>query len=234
MFSYETARSVAARTSYIRKNLLAPAGFTYRYLVYRLLRPLLKIAYRWHLRDLESAPWLSPPAIRVLDALLAKDHVGFEFGSGRSTFFLAKRIRQLTSLEHDSSWFEKVNAEVRAMPHVRLFLIQQETGDKPFLIRRSSDDLTVEYTPATCFTKYASFINQFPDHSFDFILVDGRARVECTTNALPKLKPGGMLILDNSERKRYQPIHQALSNWPRVDTTTGLFDTTFWFKPTGL
>ena len=33
---------------------------------------------------------------------------------------------------------------------------------------------------------------------------DGRRRADCTRNAIAKLKPGGMLIIDNSERAEYQ------------------------------
>ncbi|HEY4655003.1 MAG TPA: class I SAM-dependent methyltransferase, partial [Cyclobacteriaceae bacterium] len=78
---------------------------------------------------------------------------------------------------------------------------------------------------------YFSFITVFPNGHFDFIFIDGRARIECTLNAIPKLKKGGMLVLDNSDRDRYAPLFKVLEHWPRVTTTTGLFDTTIWFKP---
>ena len=40
---------------------------------------------------------------------------------------------------------------------------------------------------------------------FDYISVDGRARMHCLERALPLLKPdGGILLLDNSDRAMYQ------------------------------
>ena len=49
--------------------------------------------------------------------------------------------------------------------------------------------------------------------------------------AVVKLKRGGIFILDNSERLRYEPVHRKLRSWKQVFTTTGLTDTTIWFKP---
>ena len=37
--------------------------------------------------------------------------------------------------------------------------------------------------------------------AFDLVLVDGRARLGCVVSALPKLRPEGVLLLDNSERE---------------------------------
>ena len=53
------------------------------------------------------------------------------------------------------------------------------------------------------FEKYAKVIDSFPDEYFDIIVVDGRARPSCVQQAIPKLKKGGWLIIDNSERKYY-------------------------------
>jgi len=74
-------------------------------------------------------------------------------------------------------------------------------------------------------------VNTYPDNYFDFIIVDGRARVECSFNAIKKLKRGGLFVLDNSERKRYMPIFNLLENWEMANTSNGLTDTTFWLKP---
>jgi hypothetical protein len=78
---------------------------------------------------------------------------------------------------------------------------------------------------------YYSKVNEYPDEYFDFVLIDGRARVNCGKNAIDKLKSGGIFILDNSERQRYRPLHELLIKWPSIYTTTGLTDTTIWIKP---
>ena len=67
--------------------------------------------------------------------------------------------------------------------------------------------------------------------SLDFAIVDGRARTECCHEILPKIKKGGILILDNSERKRYKLVFEQLKKYEMYETTNGLTNTTFWFIP---
>ncbi len=58
-----------------------------------------------------------------------------------------------------------------------------------------------------------------PRHVFDYVAVDGRARVPCMRIALQMIKEdGGILLLDNSERPNYQPaIDMVPSHWKRFD-----------------
>jgi predicted O-methyltransferase YrrM len=46
-----------------------------------------------------------------------------------------------------------------------------------------------------------------PDDHIDFVLVDGITRQTCVRSSMGKLKPGGLLILDNANLyvpKKYQ------------------------------
>jgi hypothetical protein len=48
-------------------------------------------------------------------------------------------------------------------------------------------------------------------------MIDGRARVECADHALPKIRKGGYLLLDNSERIDYQPICDRLRHFRKFE-----------------
>jgi len=85
--------------------------------------------------------------------------------------------------------------------------------------------------PRNDFYNYYTKVNEYEDGYFDFVLIDGRARAKCGLNAIDKLKSGGIFVLDNSERPRYKPLHNALAQWPKVETTSGLTNTTIWIKP---
>ena len=61
-----------------------------------------------------------------------------------------------------------------------------------------------------CFESYVKAIDRYPDQSFDFVLVDGRARVACVKRALAKIKPGGAIMLDNSDRPAYAEAGRLL------------------------
>ena len=159
--------------------------------------------------------------------------VGLEYGSGRSTVFFAKRLKKLVSIEHYPEWYQKVDKMLlaRGINNVEYLLIPKnadlETNDNTEEFHKSltGEEERPEYAA------YANKVLEFDDDYFDFVLIDGRSRVNCGINAIPKLKPGGMFVLDNSERARYQKVHAALANWPKVETTTGLTNTTIWIKP---
>jgi hypothetical protein len=60
-----------------------------------------------------------------------------------------------------------------------------------------------------------STIDRFEDESFDLVLVDGRARVAAVRHAMPKVRPGGLLVLDDAERPRYREAIVSLDGWTR-------------------
>ena len=181
----------------------------------------------------QNRPWLSQEAILYLDKHLDKNMTGLEYGSGRSTIYFARKLKKLVSIEHHTGWFNKVDLLLKeqGLNNVEYLHIPKEntTDSQP------DDNVILSgldgSEPRMDFYNYYSKVNEYPDEYFDFVLIDGRARVHCGKNAINKLKSGGIFVLDNSERARYKPLHDLLSKWPMIFTTTGLTDTTIWTKP---
>ncbi len=202
------------------------------YWLYRILRPILKIRYAFFRRMNKPAPWLSPTSILFFKQYLEKDMVGAEFGSGSSTLFFAPRISKLYSVEHNEEWYHLINEKLTGLNCSNVdyrFVVQNDKSDfvddvfdleekRDFEIRRD-------------YVNYFRALNDIQDHSLDFAIVDGRARTECCHEILPKIKKGGILILDNSERKRYELVFEQLKDFEMYETTNGLTNTTFWFIP---
>lgn len=231
---YSLASSIAKKTYWIKKNLKPKkasriANVTY----FRITRPLLRAYYNLFKMSHPGTPWTSPASIAFFEKALTKDMVGFEYGSGRSTKFFASRLKHLVSLEHDQAWYERVKYELTQdkITNVDYHLIEKKesTNETEETIALEGTSLTHSFLES--FYIYSGFISKFPDQHFDFILVDGRARVDCIIRSIAKLKVGGVLILDNSERDRYTKAFDLLKRWPVVFTTTGVTDTTLWFKP---
>ena len=44
---------------------------------------------------------------------------------------------------------------------------------------------------------YARVLEEFPDASLDFVLVDGIFRNYCAVGSVSKVKPGGLIVVDN-------------------------------------
>jgi predicted O-methyltransferase YrrM len=219
----------------IKKYIVAKKAFSLKYFFYRLSRPILKINYWLYTRSHPNRPWLSPESIKYLEERLTKDMIGLEYGSGRSTVFFANKLKKLISIEHHTEWYEKVAKLItkNELDNVEYLLIpEQHTDDENEDIELETRLLKFDGTEARDeFNNYSSKVNEYPDEYFDFVLIDGRARVKCGLNAITKLKKDGIFVLDNSERPRYLPLHTALESWPRVETTTGLTNTTIWIKP---
>lgn len=231
-----TVKSDLGERLFQNHNYNAPRAFNLAYLNYRIRRPLLKKKYQLYQKKHPNAPWLCPDAIKALSALLHQQGKKFEFGSGRSTLFFAPFFQTYYSVEHNADWFEKVKNDLKCnkITHAQLKHIPSDTAfsdvklssEQQFSLSATDYPLNDDF-----FQTYSSYISTFPDKYFDFVLVDGRSRRSCALNAIPKLKTGGILVLDNSERKRYEAVHDALDSWEKIFTTTGLTDTSIWLKP---
>ena len=138
-------------------------------------------------RENPDAPWLVPAAIAFLEQELRPEFVGFEWGSGRSTLWFARRVRYITSVEGRRAWFDEVKrwlAKDDLAERVTLHLaeVTSEHNFSPVEIER-----------------YAGVIDGVVDGSLDFIVVDGHFREACLRHAANKLRPGGLLIIDNTD-----------------------------------
>jgi len=181
-------------------------------------------------------PWLTRSANNILDSYLTKSDVGLEFGSGRSTVWFAKHIAHLTSVEHDESWGVIVR---------QLLQKTKCTNVEYHLLSTEAKDNEETNSP------YVSVIDTFDDVSLDFCLVDGLQREFCALRVLEKIRPGGLLVIDNvnwflcsdsnSTNSRsfadgpdgliWKEVEDRLSDWRRIWTTSGVSDTAIFIKP---
>lgn len=167
-------------------------------------------------------PWLAPGAIRWLEENLRPDMHGFEWGSGRSTLWFAGRIAALTSIESDAAWFDQVARKVgeAGLTNVGLRHIPLEHA--------AADTYRDDYDPLPA---NAAAILDHADASLDFVVVDGWYRPVCARAALPKLRPGGILLIDNTDWRDPPHVHVP-ADWPLVHRNRNvLTETSIWRRP---
>lgn len=203
---------------------------TPRYIVDRLAL----MAYE---RRHPNAPWLTAAMIDVLDQWLRPADRGLEWGSGRSTVWLASRVSHLVSVEDNSDWGKKVRA----------MLVEHGLQD-----RVSYNLIPIGATEQSSASPYVSIASTIAPASLDFCLVDGSLREHCALAAIPLLRPGGLMIIDNIERYLPQDnrtrspnshahkesfasvdwvrFQLAVADWRSIWTTNGIFDTALWVK----
>lgn len=182
----------------------------------------------------KPSPWLSFGAIDFIQSRLVKDMRVFEYGSGGSTLFWLKHEAHLTSIEHDPTWYYKLRDHYLRHSSLDYRLVQAEYTGRGNLdpsdpdICASSDELFQAHS----FCNYCSQIDEFPDEWFDIVLIDGRARASCIKHSCNKVKIGGLLVLDNSDREYYLQKTSAFLSAYEANVYSGLTPGSFLFSTT--
>ncbi len=191
-------------------------------------------------------PWLTFDAIDFIRARLDKNSRVFEYGSGGSTLFWISLGLMCVSIEHDPAWFgvveDRLNRDVQNR-YVGAGFKPAPTGSPSLRERKLGGEVdyrlieperdvkpTGDIADPTCylsddpnfrgctFRAYASQIDIFPDSYFDLVLIDGRARPSCIMHSAPKVRSGGMLVLDNADRAYYtQQTQPYLNGFSRLE-----------------
>lgn len=163
----------------------------------------------FHVHDIDGllqldVPWWTYDAIQHVEAFLKSRPAArvFEFGSGASTLWLAKRSGQIISIEHDTNWFPIVEDRLKKLglkEKVTYHLIE------PVALEAGQTTAYGSSKPGHEHLDFKDYVTSLSKDSglFDLIVVDGRAREACLLEAKNKLTPGGIILFDNSNRARY-------------------------------
>jgi hypothetical protein len=153
-----------------------------------------------------DVPWWTYGAIAEVSTWL-EAHRGrpvrvFEYGSGASTFWLAKRATEVHSVEHHRGFGEMMATELAPLSQVSLRIVEPVPSADPATPSAQEGHRGLD------FSDYVAAIEAVPGE-FDVIVVDGRAREACLTAAMGRLATGGIIVFDNSRRRRYRRAIQA-------------------------
>lgn len=125
-------------------------------------------------------PWMNYSVIDFLKKRLKKDLIVFEYGSGYSTVFFAKRTKEIISIEYDKAWYKKVKDILRNSKNVKVYF----------------EDLSDSY--------HNSIEKYMEKKACDIVIIDGRERVNCAKFAYDYLSDRGVVVFDDSHRLSYQ------------------------------
>lgn len=129
----------------------------------------------------------------------------FEYGSGASTIWLAKRAGKVISIEHNKEWYEKISLLLTNFSNNKVYYVPATIAGKQDCGFRSQKK---GFTKVS-FKDYVNKIAEFGE--FDLIIIDGRARNACLDKAIKHLKSGGIILFDDTSRERYMEKIDKLS-----------------------
>lgn len=124
-------------------------------------------------------PFITYPAWEFLRRRIRPDMIVFEYGSGASTLWWAARVKEVFSAEHQAEWHARIS-------------------------QLAPSNATIYFQPLDDKEAYARLALK-PGKLFSIIVIDGRERVRCAQHAVKALAPEGVIMWDNSERKKYGP-----------------------------
>ena len=139
-------------------------------------------------------PWIVPAAIGWLRRRISSDWSVLELGSGRSTVWFARRAGRVISFEDNEFWAGQTRGRLRELGLGNVELRQ----------------LPVE--------GFAAAVEDLPDEAFDLVVMDFLeaptvTRIDVLRPAIRKVRAGGYLLLDDSDRPGYAEAFELLDGW---------------------
>jgi SAM-dependent methyltransferase len=149
-------------------------------------------------------PWIVPAAVGWLRRRMRSDWSVLELGSGRSTVWLARRSGSVISLEDNEYWYPRTKERLGAA----------EVSNVDLRLRAVED--------------FPREVASLPEESFELVVVDFLeaptvTRIDALKPAMKKVRPGGFLLLDDSDRPGYAEAFDLLAGW-RFRKFTGVKD----------
>lgn len=139
-------------------------------------------------------PWIVPAAVGWLRRRIRRRWRVLELGGGRSTVWFARHAGDVLAFEDDPFWASWARERIA------------ECGLDGTEVR----ELPVE--------RFIPELERLEDQRYDLVVVDflealGADRVEAVRASRAKVRPGGYLLLDDSDRPVYAGAFELLGGW---------------------
>jgi len=141
-------------------------------------------------------PWITFPAIEKIHELidLSSRTKILEFGAGNSTFYWSSFGCDVNTIEADPNWYSLMTKKIKSenIENIKILLAKDEK-------------------------EWIAKISEFGVLKYDMIVVDGGPRPNCVEAAINYLKPGGVLVIDNTDWHWWnKPIQLVPSDWSQI------------------
>ena len=152
-------------------------------------RIVQQIRYKSFLKNNPGVPWMAPKVIDFLATVIDQKSVMLEWGSGGSTAWFAKRAKNVLSIENNKKWYDRVSRSLK----------ENKISNVDYRYIEADDSIQQDvFLREGKVPEYVSVIHGYEENFFDLVVVDGSHRNICINQAPKYIRPGGYLVLDNS------------------------------------
>jgi hypothetical protein len=231
MFSKKKNSNFYRFTRILLNFFITPWGYKKDYLI-SIINPKILVK--------KPLPWINYKAISYIELNDKAQAKVFEYGSGSSTLYWCSRGYEVVSIEHDRGFYNHLADKIQNLSvSIAYKLVEPELDVNCENYDPGSPDLFQSNDfRSHSFRGYVTSIDIYKDEYFDIVVVDGRARPSCIKHAISKVKKGGKLIIDNSDRTYYfKYTSDYLAGWQQKvfrGTVRGLLhqeQTSIFLKP---
>lgn len=177
-------------------------------------------------------PWITYPALKVLDRIVLPEWRVFEYGCGNSSLWWSKRVSFVASVEDDEYWADQVKR--KAPSNLQVTLRQIDETPDPNLSQHAheffqdnpklptSGEFVSDMEGGLLNKEYIAYgveIARFEKGHFDVVVVDGMCRSLSAYMAAKFVSENGIIVFDNSDRWQYETGYAALEKFgfKRID-----------------
>ncbi|HWR26550.1 MAG TPA: hypothetical protein VN316_01600 [candidate division Zixibacteria bacterium] len=152
-------------------------------------------------------PWYAFGAIDYIGELINRNMEVLEFGGGYSTLYWASRVRHVSTIERSQNWCREIGSALcrHNLNNVNLICFDkfQFLGGEVL-----NEDKSAELEPLVREYIYSANVMA---NSLDVVVIDDVFRNAVTRQSLQFVKPGGIIILDDSEIEEYRTTVDMLN-----------------------
>jgi hypothetical protein len=149
-----------------------------------------------HSRFDSSLPDMAEPALKWINENIRPSETLFEWGSGGSTFWFADRVKELYSVEHSLPFFSYVKEHYlyENYDNINMLFAPEDA---------QAHSKYKDYYDERSYKRYCESILAYPSRSFDWVIINGKARTVCLELAFSVIKYGGIIVVNDTDKIEY-------------------------------
>lgn len=141
--------------------------------------------------------FMGPLEVNLILRNLDNKNTYLEYGSGGSTYNYPKFVKHAVSIEHDRDWCEKVRGRLANMSQLAHVDYRCSYVDKGFRGYKTGGKTEGDYV---IFKEYVDQVDEAGYDLYDIVLIDGRARVDCSIKVLSYITQDTPVFIHDSTR----------------------------------